>query len=148
MFVLILIFLPCCWAGSSPATGQRTSATESHGRVVNYAYDLLNRLTTETVSGVVNPGSASYTYDAVGNRLARNSNLPGILASSYAYDANDRLLSDVYDNNGNTRAASMVDPLSLLPQPVADQYDFENARYQHDCQWNVGHRKNFSEGRR
>jgi RHS repeat-associated protein len=106
--------------------GQRTSATESHGRVVNYAYDLLNRLSTETVSGVVNPGSASYSYDAVGNRLARNSNLPGILASSYAYDDNDRLLSDIYDNNGNTRTASLVDPLSLLPQPVADQYDFEN----------------------
>ena len=60
------------------------------------------------------------------NRLARNSNPPGILAISYAYDDNDRLLSDVYDDNGNTRAASMTDPGSLLPQPVADQYDFEN----------------------
>lgn len=62
----------------------------------------------------------------MGNRLARNSSLPGILADQYAYDANDRLLSDQYDNNGNTRAASMRDPATLVSHPVADQYNFEN----------------------
>jgi RHS repeat-associated protein len=108
--------------------GHRTSSTELNGRVANYAYDLLYRLTSETITGAPNGhnGTLEYSYDAVGNRLARNSNLPGILASGYAYDANDRLTSDLYDNNGNTRNAAVRDPASGLQQPVSDQYDFEN----------------------
>lgn len=107
------------------ASGHRTSATEASGRVVNYAYNVLYQLTNETVSGTPSAGSVGYAYDAVGNRLARNSSLPGILAGSYSYDDNDRLLSDTYDNNGNTRSASMADPLSGTTS-VSDQYDFEN----------------------
>jgi RHS repeat-associated protein len=108
------------------ANGQRTAVTELSGRVVNYSYDLLNRLTNETVTGAANYGTATYDYDAVGNRLARNSSLPGILAATYSYDANDRLTSDNYDANGNTRTAAMRDPLSPATHTVSDQYDFEN----------------------
>lgn len=46
-----------------------------------------------------------YTYDPVGNRLSRISTLSAVLSSTSAYDANDRLTSDSYDANGNTRAA-------------------------------------------
>ena len=40
------------------------------GRTVAYAYDSLYRLTTETVTADPhhNNGTASYTYDPVGNR--------------------------------------------------------------------------------
>jgi len=107
-------------------TGLRTSVADTSGRVVNYAYDLLYRLTSESVSGSPSAGAATYTYDAVGNRLARNSSLPGILAANYGYNANDRLTSDLYDPNGNTRTATMRDPVTGVFQPVNDQYDFEN----------------------
>jgi RHS repeat-associated protein len=110
---------------SLDASGHRTSVTELGGRVVNYAYDVLYQLTNETVSGT-GAGSAAYSYDTVGNRLARNSSLPGILANSYSYDANDRLNSDTYDANGNTRVGALADPISGLPTSVSDQYDFEN----------------------
>lgn len=42
----------------------------------------------------------------MGNRLSRISNLPGVPSASSGYDANDRLTSDGYDANGNTRAAA------------------------------------------
>ncbi len=100
-------------------TGRRLSVTENNGRAVNYAYDALYRLTNETVTG--NPvasgnGSVGYVYDAVGNRLSRISNLAAILSATSAYDANDRLTTDSYDANGNTRSAS----------GRSYTYDFEN----------------------
>ena len=98
--------------------GNRLSVTESNGRSVQYTYDALYRLTKETVSNDsqgVN-GSVAYTYDAVSNRLTRNSSLPGIATQNYAYDANDRLQSDSYDQNGNTTSS----------QGNTYNFDFEN----------------------
>ena len=57
------------------AAGNRTAVTELGGRTVNYTYDDLYRLTSESIASdphSVN-GSASYGYDAVGNRLNRSS---------------------------------------------------------------------------
>ena len=48
--------------------------------------------------------------------MSRISSLPGVLSSTSNYDANDRLTSDTYDANGNTRNA---DNRSFV-------YDFEN----------------------
>ena len=90
-------------------TGRRLSATELGGRTVNYTYDEVYKLTREAVSGDANPannGTVDYSYDAVGNRLSRVSSLAGVLSATSVYDANDRLTSDVYDANGNTRNAS------------------------------------------
>jgi RHS repeat-associated protein len=90
-------------------TGQRLSVTEHTGRTVNYAYDVVNRMVSETITGAADParnGAVSYTLDPVGNRLARNSTLSGVPNTADTYDANDRLVSDGYDANGNTRAAS------------------------------------------
>ena len=59
-------------------------------------------------------GQATYTYDAVGNRLTRASTVPGLSAQSFGYDVNDRLTSDTYDANGNTTVGQ-------VPQPTASQ---------------------------
>jgi RHS repeat-associated protein len=100
-------------------TGHRLSVAEGSGRTVNYTYDAAYRLTREVVSGVPNSagnGVVDYAYDLVGNRLSRISSLEGVLSATSAYDANDRLLSDAYDANGNTISA---DGLAYV-------YDFEN----------------------
>jgi RHS repeat-associated protein len=86
-------------------TGRRLSVTEGGGRTVNYTYDAVYRLTREAVSNSASNGVVDYTYDPVGNRLSRISSLEGVLSATSAYDANDRLLSDAYDANGNTRSA-------------------------------------------
>jgi hypothetical protein len=61
-------------------------------------------------------GAINYTYDAVGNRKTLNATLPPAGGISYTYDADDRLGSDQYDNNGNT----------ILSGGTSDVYDFEN----------------------
>lgn len=90
------------------AAGNRTSVTELDGRSVNYTYDDLYRLTNETItndhSGI--NGTISYGQDPVGNRLTRNSSVAGIPSQISTYDANDRLMSESYDNNGNTTSAN------------------------------------------
>ena len=100
-------------------TGRRLSVTEGSGRTVSYTYDAAYRLTREAVSGDPNSarnGVVDYAYDFVGNRLSRISSLEGVLSATSVYDANDRLLSDAYDANGNTRSA---DGRTYV-------YDFEN----------------------
>lgn len=100
-------------------TGRRLSVIEGSGRTVSYTYDTVYRLTREAVSGDPNSarnGAVDYTYDPVGNRLSRISSLEGVLSATSAYDANDRLLSDAYDANGNTTSAD----------GRAFVYDFEN----------------------
>jgi RHS repeat-associated protein len=100
------------------AAGNRESVTEANGRSVSYSYDALYRLTGETVSGDAGGinGSVGYTYDDVGNRLTRAPTLPGVAPQAFAYDKNDRLTSDTYDANGNTRQS----------QGGAYAYDWEN----------------------
>ena len=59
---------------------------------MNYGYDDLYRLTTETISGATaQNGTVGYQYDSVGNRAQISSTLPAIPASGLLnYDANDR----------------------------------------------------------
>jgi RHS repeat-associated protein len=97
--------------------GNRLSVAELSGRTVQYSYDDLYRLTSETISGAsAQNGTISYQYDAVGNRLKVNSTGAAIPASGLLnYDANDRSGTDVYDNNGNT-----------INNGTQNIYDFEN----------------------
>jgi RHS repeat-associated protein len=84
-----------------------------------YGYDNDYRLTSEAITGdpAGNNGSVSYTqYDAVGNRLQMTSTLNAVPGGSFNYDANDRLTTDVYDNNGNTISFA----------GISNTYDFEN----------------------
>jgi RHS repeat-associated protein len=93
--------------------GNRKAATETvngQGRAIAYTYDDLYRLTDEAIVDGVNGNPTShYVYDAVGNRDSKTVN--GV-TTAYAYDANDRLLTEKvgtattvsysYDNNGST----------------------------------------------
>ncbi|MET0645080.1 MAG: RHS repeat-associated core domain-containing protein [Pyrinomonadaceae bacterium] len=100
-------------------TGRRLSSTEHTGRTYTYTYDALYRLTREAVTNDPNPaknGAVDYTLDPVGNRLSRTSTLEGVLNATSSYDANNRLVSDAYDANGNAR---LVGGRSFA-------YDFEN----------------------
>jgi hypothetical protein len=92
--------------------------TEASGRRVDYTYDDLYRLRSETISAdPAGPnGAIAYTYDRVGNRLTRTSTVAGIPDQSFNYDFNDRLDGEGYDNNGNT----------LTSGGRTFGYDFEN----------------------
>jgi RHS repeat-associated protein len=98
--------------------GNRTAVTEITGRTVNYTYDDLYRITSESIANDSHGmnGTVSYSYDPVGNRLNRSSSIVPVPSQSSTYDTNDRLTSDSYDNNGNTTSAS----------GNSYAYDFEN----------------------
>jgi YD repeat-containing protein len=87
------------YAYTLDSAGHRTSVTERTGRTVNYSYDNIYRLTSETVAGDPNSlnGTIGYTYDPVGNRTQQTSTLPGITSGGFAFDADDRLASDVHN---------------------------------------------------
>ena len=84
--------------------GQRVAVEEDGGRRRRYRYDPLHRLVEEDVAGHAGAdGATSYTYDAVGNRLAVATDA---VTTHYTYDANDQLhardtTSYDYDANGN-----------------------------------------------
>jgi RHS repeat-associated protein len=89
-------------------TGRRVAAQEQDGATLTYTYDAAYRLKREAVTNSPNAsrnGAVDYNYDSVGNRLSRISTLAGVLSATSSYDANDRLTSDSYDANGNTRSA-------------------------------------------
>jgi YD repeat-containing protein len=92
--------------------------TELSGRTVNYGYDNLYRLTSETIVNDPNSvnGAVSYVYDAVGNRKQKVSTIPGYPGGLSNYNPNDPLATDTYDANGNTTAST----------GLGYAYDFEN----------------------
>ncbi len=98
------------------AAGNRTQVTELSGRTVNYVYDDLYRLTSETIANSANNGAISYQFDAVGNSLQRNSNVNLVPNQTSTFDANDRIGSDTFDANGNTKVSN----------GKTYNYDFEN----------------------
>jgi len=101
-------------------TGHRLQVREGNGRLVNYQYDNIYRLTKESIlfSSIV--GDIDYGLDPVGNRLNMSSTVLGIPSQVNTFDDNDRLDSDTYDANGNTVSAA-------VPGGTAtDTYDFEN----------------------
>ena len=98
--------------------GRVTTLTELSGRVVTYGYSVPGRLVNETITGEPHGinGSIGYTHDAVGNRLTRTSTVGPVLGQTFAYDANDRIVSEGYDLNGNT----------LQAEGDSFAYDFED----------------------
>jgi RHS repeat-associated protein len=99
------------------ASGNREKVVENNQRTVNYSYDDLYRLTREAITNDPNAnGQVDYVYDAVGNRKTRTSGFSQIPAQSFTYDENDRLTSDTYDANGNTKQSNGNNY----------NYDFEN----------------------
>jgi YD repeat-containing protein len=86
------------------AVGNLTSATESTGRSITWNYDGINRLTSETITGGTVSGAAAYSLDPVGNRSSASSSLTGVSSGSRSFNADDELLSESYDANGNVTA--------------------------------------------
>ncbi len=117
------------------ASGMRTAVEESDPagliRSVAYQYDGVKRLVNEAIDHRVdaNDRSSSWTYDRVGNRLTQVViNTAGTETTSYAYDDNDRLTTEVsngvitaynYDANGNTTAKARLGELT--------EYDYDDA---------------------
>ena len=115
------------------ATGHRRAAFEDSGRTSVYEYDTLWRLKKETISGDLagKNGQVSYDHDPVGNRLNRSSNVAGLTAQTFTYDANDRVNGDTYDANGNTKMAQASQPVGNPGLPAAtitgtDNYDAQD----------------------
>jgi RHS repeat-associated protein len=104
--------------------GNVNTVAELSGRSVTYVYDPDYHLKSETIASDPggNNGAESYTYDGVGNRKTLTSTIPSLPGgNSYSYDANDRLSTDTYDNDGNTISSG----------GVASTYDFENRMLTH-----------------
>ena len=84
------------------AAGERKSVTEL-GRAVEYTYDSLYRLTSETITEGERVTVYTYAYDNVSNRILKTENGS---ATEYVYNALNQLISDSntsyeYDLNGN-----------------------------------------------
>ena len=91
---------------------------------MSYQYDNDYRLIQESISSdpAGNNGTVNYQpngYDSVGNRVLMSSSLNAVPGGSFSYDANDRLTTETYDNNGNTTSSG------------TNTYDFENRLTQH-----------------
>ena len=103
-------------------------------RRVDYVYDRLHRLESETISIQSGGSSLRYRYDPVGNRLTRTVSGPGLEGltdQSHQYDANDRLVHHSHDANGNTLNSPGEDyPLDPGDLPAGaeagDVYSFTN----------------------
>jgi len=108
------------WGYTHNERGQRLTSTDVTGRTAAYAYDAASRLTNETVSsdprGASFNGVLSYALDSAGNRLSRTSTLAALGAQSFTYNANDEIIGDTFDPNGNT----------LTSGGHTYAYDFEN----------------------
>ncbi len=91
-------------------TGNRQSVVENAGRSVTWVYDDLYRLTGETITNAAVNGTISYTYDRVGNRLTRGSNIVAVPTQTFTgnYDVNDKLNAAgySYDTGGRTTASN------------------------------------------
>ena len=111
------------------ANGNRQSITEATGRIVDYTYDSLYRLITETINDPINGNHQSeFTYDPVGNRLQQ---IKDGITTTYVYNNNDQILSEIenaqitsysYDNNGNTLTKSIDGTLNTSYSYNKDNY--------------------------
>ncbi len=87
------------------ANGKRAKIEEADGRISDYTYDSLYRLTQEAVFDPENTShNASYSYDMVGNRIVEVVN--GV-TTQYTYNDNDWLVQTggityTYNENGST----------------------------------------------
>ncbi len=95
------------------AAGNRLTVSELSNRNVQYTYDDLYRVTSETIQSDPdsNNGTVGYSYDAVGNRQTRTSSLAPIPMQSFSgdYDSNDRLTAGFgYDSDGNTTSQGVT----------------------------------------
>jgi RHS repeat-associated protein len=84
--------------------GNRLSAQDGNGSAA-YTYNSIYRLTEESIARGQTAGSLTYGLDPVGNRLSLASGITAITSQAFTYTANDRIMADSYDTNGNLLAA-------------------------------------------
>jgi YD repeat-containing protein len=117
------------YAYTLDAAGHRTAVAELSWRTVNYGYDTIYRLTSETIAsdpsscGTAIPGCAggitgavSYAYDAVGNLTSKTDRRGQYIA--YTYDQLNRLTLKTYPDNStvnytydnDSRLTQVTDP--------------------------------------
>ncbi|UWZ86826.1 hypothetical protein [Occallatibacter riparius] len=84
-------------------TGNLANVVELNGRTVNWTYDGINRLTSESITSdpSKNNGSVSYGLDPVGNRTSASSSLNAVPSGNWSFNADDEVSSESYDANGN-----------------------------------------------
>ena len=134
------------FAYTTSPSGRRNSVQDTvsslANRSVNYSYDALSRLASETINPGSGQGLIDYQtqsgqptqtgYDPVSNRRSRIvSNVAAVSSvQNLIYDTNDRLLGAGtpvrygYDANGNTTSDTLG--TTTTADDVADQYDSEN----------------------
>ncbi len=120
------------------ALSRRSSLSMANGVLTNYAYDAVSRLlsinSSRSGSSIT---SASYTYDAIGNRLSQTIGPVGG-AKSFAYDALSQLtsatnpsVSFAYDGVGNRTTAAGVtytaNTLNQYTQVGSSAYTYDKA---------------------
>ena len=96
------------------AVGNRTGVAESGGDRVTWTYDATNRLTREERSGA-SGYDTTYTYDGVGNRLAKNED--GAL-TTYSYDLANQLTTSEDGNGVSTYTYDQAGNLNVVEQPT------------------------------
>ena len=95
---------------------------EGTGRTLDYVYDGLNRLTSESVAGVADSGqngTVSYLLDKVGNRETRTSSIASVGSQLFTFNPRDQFNADTYDANGNTTVSAGVSGT------VTDTWDYD-----------------------
>ena len=109
---------------------QMAETLPTGARVVDYVYDDLYRLVEEQVTDPVHGDqTTTWTYDQVGNRQTQTVDDGTIVTTTYTYDDNDRLLTEVgtdsinyrYDANGNTLDKAVNGLVEVIYE-----YDYEN----------------------
>jgi RHS repeat-associated protein len=127
--------------------GMRTAVVEKDSSRVEYVYDDLYKLVSETRTGI-HAYTISYVYDYVGNRLQQTKNgiattylynnrdqlvseHVGANSTTYSYDQSGRMVTKV-DNTGTTRYTWIdEDRLTSVQSPqgfTTYEYDFNNNR--------------------
>ena len=101
--------------------GKRTAVAENGGTTRTYAYDSIDRLTGEAVTGSLTYAK-TFAYDPVGNRSTQTTTGTGAASVTYTYDTRDRLTQEnatsyAYDPNGD---------LTHKAGEASYTWDFEN----------------------
>lgn len=107
--------------------GERKSVTELD-RTVEYSYDSLYRLTSETITEGEKVTVYTYAYDNVSNRILKTENGA---ATEYVYNALNQLVSDSetsyeYDINGNLVRATVQNGVLVTEESYT--YDYQGNR--------------------
>jgi YD repeat-containing protein len=118
------------------ADDQMQTSTDARGASTTYTYNgrhLVTGISYSAQSGILVPGSATFTYDAVGNRLSM---IDGLGSCSYQYDQLSRLISETrglndlpsapVPNNAYTTAYSynLAGALMSITDPFGKQVNY------------------------